>query len=231
VSAVVALVTKELLEITGDPYARRGGLIQAGVFTVVLGVLMPLSSASAWHAASPAAIAFYAFFPGIAAATIAADAFAGERERRTLETLLATPLGETTILFGKAMAAVIWALGVTTVALAVAIVTLNLSGGAFAPSPVILLGALGAAFASASFMASAAIVMSMLIPAARPAQQAASLGSAAVIGGGLAVWKASGLAVVWTNVFLAEGVGLILAIIILEVARTLFRRDRFFRGA
>jgi ABC-2 type transport system permease protein len=231
VSAVVALVKKELLEIVGDPYARRGGILQAGILTLVLGVLVPLSSESAWYAGTPGAITAYAFLPGVAAAAIAADAFAGERERRTLETLLATPLGETIILVGKAMAAVIWALAVATMALAAAIVTLNLSHGAFAPSPVVLLGAVGAAFASASFMASAAIVVSMLIPAARPAQQVASLGSAAIIGGGLAGWKAAGLPLVWTNVFLAEGAGLMLAIIVLEVARTLFRRDRFFGGA
>jgi len=230
-SAVVALVKKELLEIVGDPYARRGGFIQAGIFTLVLGVLMPLSSVAAWQTGSPAAIVYYAFFPGAAAAAIAADAFAGERERRTLETLLATPLAESTILFGKAAAAIIWALTIAVLALVVGTVVVNLAGGAFVPSPLLFLGALGAALASASFMASMAIVVSMLIPAARPAQQVAALGSAALIGGGLFAWKAAGLALVWSHAFLAEGGVLIAALGVLEVARAMFQRERFFRDS
>ncbi|HVY47797.1 MAG TPA: hypothetical protein VHB21_18040, partial [Minicystis sp.] len=65
-SAFVAVVKKELLEITGDPYARRGGFIQAGVMTLALGVLLPLASVAAWQAANPHAITYYAFLPGVA---------------------------------------------------------------------------------------------------------------------------------------------------------------------
>jgi ABC-2 type transport system permease protein len=230
-SAVLALVRKELLEIVGDPYARRGGFIQATIFIAVLGVLMPLSAVAAWHAGSPTAIVYYAFFPGAAAAAIAADAFAGERERRTLETLLATPLSETTILFGKALAAVLWALAIAATALVVGTLVVTLASGAFMPAPAMLLGAMGAAFASASFMSSMAIVVSMMIPAARPAQQVAALGSAALIGGGLALWKALGLTLAWSNVFLAEGVTWLAALLVLTVARALFRRERFFGAA
>jgi ABC-2 type transport system permease protein len=229
--AIAALVKKELLEIVGDPYSRRGGFIQAGVMTVVLGVLIPASTAALWLATSPAAIAYYALFPGVVAAAIAADAFAGERERRTLETLLATPLEESTILIGKVSAAVIWALTVAALALVVGTVVVNVSAGTLVPSPLLVLGALGASLASGTFMASMATVVSMLIPAARPAQQVASLGSMAIVGGGLAAWKAIGLAVVWTNAFLAEGAVLIAGIIVLEIGRALFRRDRFFKSA
>ena len=229
--AIAALVKKELLEIVGDPYSRRGGFIQAGVMTLVLGVLLPLSTAALWQGASPAAIAYYALFPGVVAAAVAADAFAGERERRTLETLLATPLAESTILIGKVVAAVLWALTIAMVAFVVGTVVVNASAGAFVPSPLLVLGALGAALASGTFMASLATVVSMLIPAARPAQQVASLGSMAIVGGGLAAWKAMGLAVVWTNAFLAEGAVFIAGIIVLEIGRTLFQRDRFFRSA
>jgi ABC-2 type transport system permease protein len=229
--AIAALVKKELLEIVGDPYSRRGGFIQAGMMTLVLGVFIPASTAALWLAASPAAIAYYALLPGVAAAAIAADAFAGERERRTLETLLATPLAESTILIGKVFAAVIWALTVAAVALVVGTVVVNLSAGALVPSPLLLLGALGAALASGTFMASMATVVSMLIPAARPAQQIASLGSMAVVGGGLAAWRAMGLAVVWTNAFVAEGVVLLAGVLVLELGRALFRRERFFKSA
>jgi ABC-2 type transport system permease protein len=229
--ALLALVKKELLEIAGDPYARRGGIVQAFIMTAVLGVVIPLATAAFWQSASPLAITYYAFFPGVSAASIAADAIAGERERRTLETLLATPLAEATILAGKVLAAVLWGLLIAALSLVVGTVVVNASAGALLPSPVMVLGALGAAIASASFMGSLAVVVSMLIPAARPAQQVSSLLAAGVIGGALAAWKALGLALTWTNVFVAEGAVLLLALVVLEVARTLFRRDRFFRSA
>jgi ABC-2 type transport system permease protein len=230
-SAIAALVKKELLEIVGDPYSRRGGFIQAGVMTLVLGVLIPASTAALWQAASPAAIAYYALFPGVLAAAIAADAFAGERERRTLETLLATPLAESTILIGKVFAAVIWALTIAVLALVVGTVVVNASAGPFVPSPLLVLGALGASLASGTFMAATATVVSMLIPAARPAQQVASLGSMVIVGGGFAAWKAMGLALVWTNAFLAEGAVLTAGLVVLGIGRALFRRDRFFKSA
>ena len=44
------------------------------------------------------------FLPSICAATLAADIFAGEKERKTLETLFALPLSETELYLGKIMA-------------------------------------------------------------------------------------------------------------------------------
>jgi ABC-2 type transport system permease protein len=227
---VRALVKKELLEVTGDPYSRRGGFIQAGVLVLVLGVLMPMSATAAWRAGSPQAIVFFALVPGVAAATLAADAFAGERERRTLETLLATPLAEWTILTGKLIAAVLWALLVASVAFVAATVVVSLSGGGFMPAPIMVLGALGAAAASGSVMASIAIVVSMVIPAARPAQQVASIGSWVLIGSGLAAWRSMGLALAWNNVLLAEASAFLVALVVITIAHALFQRPRFFRG-
>jgi hypothetical protein len=105
------------------------------------------------------------------------------------------------------------------------------NGALFLPAPRLVLGAFGATLASASFMSSIAIVVSMLIPAARPAQQVASLGSSAIFGGAIALWKASHLAVEWTNVFVVEAAIVLAALVVLEIARALFRRERFFRSA
>ena len=60
---------------------------------------------------------FFAFLPGVGAAAIAADAFAGERERRTLDTLLSSPVEERTILVGKAAAAVVFGVTIGAVGL------------------------------------------------------------------------------------------------------------------
>src|SRR5574342_1279088 len=60
------------------------------------------------------------------AATIVADTFAGERERHTLETLLASRLSNRAILLGKFSAAVAYVWGQILVCLLVGAVTVNL---------------------------------------------------------------------------------------------------------
>jgi len=45
-------------------------------------------------------------FPAMLAGSLAADAFAGERERRTLETLLATPISDRSLVVDKTIATV-----------------------------------------------------------------------------------------------------------------------------
>jgi ABC-type transport system involved in multi-copper enzyme maturation permease subunit len=162
---------------------------------------------------------------------VAADAFAGERERKTLETLLATPLGEWPILLGKASAAVVFSLTVTAIAFVCAIATVNVAAhppGLFLPAPVLVAGALGGALASASLMTGAAIVLSMRIPVARSAQQMTALLSLVLFGGLAAAWAALRIEITWPNVFAAEALLAALACVSLGAARALFKRDRFF---
>jgi ABC-2 type transport system permease protein len=59
--------------------------------------------------------------------TLIADAFAGERERHTLETLLATRLSDGAILAGKIIAAVLYGVLFTAANIIVGFVTLTLS--------------------------------------------------------------------------------------------------------
>src|ERR1019366_6199041 len=124
---LVTMLQKEVREIIGERQSRRGGLVQAVVIIAVMGVFYPASTARFWLSPPPLAVVYFAFFPGMLAVTIAADAFAGERERKTLETLLATPLGEWAILLGKACAAILWALTISAVAFTCAVVTVNVT--------------------------------------------------------------------------------------------------------
>jgi ABC-2 type transport system permease protein len=227
----VAVLEKELREVVGERQSRRGGFVQAIVIIAVMGVLYPASTVHFWLSPHPLAIVYFAFFPGVLAVTVAADAFAGERERKTLETLLATPLGEWAILLGKAAAAVIWSLAVTSVAFLCAIVTVNVVArppGFFLPAPVLVAAALCGALASSTLLTGVAILMSMRIPVARSAQQMTSLLSMVVFGGIAAGWAALGVPLTWRNVFIAEALVAVLALAALEGARATFRRDRFF---
>jgi ABC-2 type transport system permease protein len=231
VSDVLVVLQKELREIVGERYSRRGGMVQAIVVVAVMGIFYPYFAPGFWLSASPLAIAYFGFFPGVLAVTVAADAFAGERERKTLETLLATPLGEWPILLGKASAAVVFSLTVTAIAFVCAVTSVNLAAhppGLFLPAPVLVAGALGAALSSATLMTGLAIVMSMRIPVARSAQQMTALLSFVVFGGVAAAWAGLGLAITWPNTFAVEALLAGLALVALSTARALFRRDRFF---
>jgi ABC-2 type transport system permease protein len=227
----LAMLQKELREILGERQSRRGGFVQATIIVVVMGIVYPLSTVHFWLTAHPLAIVYFAFFPGMLAVTVAADAFAGERERRTLETLLATPLGEWAILAGKIGAAVLWALSVTLVAFVLAIVTVNVAKrvpGFFLPDPVLVAGALFGSLAAAGLLTGVAVLMSMRVAVARSAQQMTALLSLVVFGGIATVWIALGVPLEWPNVFAAEGLLAVLAIVALAAARLAFRRDRFF---
>jgi ABC-2 type transport system permease protein len=226
---IITVMRKELREITGDRYARRGALVQSAVMILALGVLFPSSSPDAWVNASPQPLVFFLLFPGIVAATVAADAFAGEQERKTLETLLATPLSDRGILFGKAAAAFSLGASVAVVALVVSMITLSVKlGTAFVLAPTMLLGALGAAMSSATLLTAASIHVSLRVPVARSAQQTTSILSLLVFAGVSFAWKSLGIALTWQTLGMTELALATLGLVLLEVARAQFHRERFF---
>lgn len=57
------------------------------------------------------------------------DSFAGERERHTLETLLASRLSDRAILFGKILAGILYGAVITFLCMLVSLVTVNLVDG------------------------------------------------------------------------------------------------------
>ena len=95
-------------------------------FLVIFGVFMPIQAGSAWLE-TPVSFGFSAMIPIILVVTWVADSFAGERERGTLETLLATRLSDRAILFGKITAVAGYAWGMTLAAFFVAWVAVNLA--------------------------------------------------------------------------------------------------------
>ena len=99
---------KELRELMTRGDNRRAGIIQLVLVSFIGGVFVPLRHLDSWFRWEPTSVLYSVFFAGIFATGMAADAFAGERERRTLETLLTTPASEFDILLGKAGAVVIF---------------------------------------------------------------------------------------------------------------------------
>jgi ABC-2 type transport system permease protein len=84
----------------------RSWLKQALLIVGIFGVLMPaMTKQGAWGA-----VVFLGtvFMPAMMPAAEISDAFAGERERATLETLLATPLSAGAIFVGKVLSRVLY---------------------------------------------------------------------------------------------------------------------------
>ncbi|MHB8606507.1 MAG: ABC transporter permease subunit [Thermoplasmatota archaeon] len=235
-SDLSAVVWKELREIVRQRNLRSSAVIMA----LLLGVLLPAVRRGNWIG-NPSSVALWALVPASMIIASIADSFAGERERHTLEALLATRLSDRSILFGKLIAAVVSAFGIVLVVIALGAITANVAphtgGLVFYPLDV-LGGGLALAFLAAVLAASGGVLVSLRAETVRAAQQ--TLGIAFVIigvGSSLALvyipaeWKVAVLKFVATSgeleVALIAGVlfGAVDALLVLAcVAR--FRREK-----
>lgn len=226
---IITVWRKELLELFGDRHSRRGALIQAGIMVACVGVLVPSQSASAWLAGQLSVVLPFLMFAPVLAAVLAADAFAGERERRTLETLFATPLQPSAILTGKVAAAVSFSFAATLVAFISAIVVTNVVGHPahfYLPGLAITAATLGGGLAAATLVTGIAIVISARVPVARSVQQMTSMLSMAFVGGVLYLWDRLGLPFDPRTILIGELLVLGLAVIGLRILLRLFQPDR-----
>jgi ABC-2 type transport system permease protein len=116
---------RELLRIGGS---RRKAVLRL-VFSVgVIGVLWPWQI-GAQFVTSGLAIVLAAFVASMHVAAVVPDSFAGERERHTLETLLASRLPDQAILVGKLSALIAYGLLTSFIMLAFGLVTVNVIHG------------------------------------------------------------------------------------------------------
>jgi ABC-2 type transport system permease protein len=106
----------------------RGGWVGLLVLLGVFGIFIPLQSGREW-VTSPVNMALWAWVPFILVSAVVADSFAGERERHTLETLLASRLSDRAILFGKVGASMIYGWVLTVGSLLLGLVTINIVYG------------------------------------------------------------------------------------------------------
>ncbi len=168
---------------------------------------------------------FFLMIPLMAASSVAADSFAGEKERGTLESLLFAPIDMTSFFTGKVMAAFLPAVGLSLGTFLVATVTINLAGWKlfgeiFFPSlnwaPLILL--------VVPAVSLAAVFINVFISARAATFQAAyQTGSMMVLPALLLlVGQASGMLMLSTGVLV--GVGAALLLVDWLMLRVLLRR-------
>jgi ABC-2 type transport system permease protein len=122
---VLTVARKEWLEFRDQLLRIKRGGLSALIVLLMLGIVTPLQMGNLWLT-SPLMLAYWPLLSSGMVSTLIADAFAGERERHTLETLLATRLSDTSILLGKVLAAILYGLLFTFANIVVGIVTLSI---------------------------------------------------------------------------------------------------------
>ena len=125
VADIVTVTRKEWLEFRDQLLRLRRGGLSAVIVLLMLGIVTPLQMGPLWLT-SPLMLAYWPLLSSGMVSTLIADAFAGERERHTLETLLATRLSDTSILLGKVLAAIMYGLLFTTANIIVGVITLSI---------------------------------------------------------------------------------------------------------
>ncbi|NJP04778.1 MAG: ABC transporter permease subunit [Chloroflexaceae bacterium] len=159
----------ELLQRMRKPSALFGVLF----YLVIFGVF-PVLLIGPLFAASPLAFAYWSIIPILVGTGVATNAFAGERERHTLETLLATRLPDRAILFGKLAASLLYSTIYLVLAMLAGILTLNLSygdGQLLAYTPAVAVGGLVLGLLVAAVMSAAGVLASLRAETVREAGQ------------------------------------------------------------
>ncbi len=164
---------RELLRMSGSKHSA----IVRHIFSIgIIGVIWPWQFGLPFvHSALAVVLASVTALMYIAGA--APDAFAGERERHTLETLLASRLPDRAILLGKIIALVEYGCLAAIVMLLVGLVTVNVVHGAgqlrmFAPQQLIMIVLFTPL--AAGLMASVGVHISLRAKTVKQAQQTLS---------------------------------------------------------
>ena len=240
IADILTVASKELREILmfgGD--ARGRGKYSLLILVGVFGVIFPLQSGREW-VTSPMSIMVWGWMPFLWVSGVVSDLFAGERERHTLEALLATRLSDQSILFGKLLAALTYGFSLTWLVLLSSIVTINIVHGRdgllFYPL-TITVGALVFSILMSGLSGSIGVLVSLRASSVRQAQQTMSIGMLVIFLPFMLIqfipktWLAS-IGNVFANLQpLQVGVWLAVVLFIVEailiaIARRLFQRSK-----
>lgn len=177
IADIITVLWKEIRELSLQRSGVRGGRAGLLVLIAVFGILLPLQSGRDWLTA-PTTILMWAWVPLLLVNSVVADSFAGERERHTLETLLASRLSDRAILIGKICSAIAYGWGITLIGVVVALVTINIAHGTgdllfFPPLNGVAIFLLS--FLIAWLAAGLGVLVSLRAASVRQAQQTLSL--------------------------------------------------------
>jgi ABC-2 type transport system permease protein len=134
VAQTFVIMKKEWVDIKSSLFSFHN--LQAGIlpilfFCVAFGVYEPLRKGTDWMQSPIMVFSLSVLVPFIVIGFISPYAFVGERKRGTLEPLLATPVSDQAILFGKIGIAVLYGWGISFVSMFLGLFSLFFSTGKF----------------------------------------------------------------------------------------------------
>lgn len=177
IAEITTILWKELREMAqiGDPRGRgKFGML---LIIVVMGVFLPLQFGPDMVRSAPALL-IWAWVPIMMVSSVIADSFAGERERHTLEALLATRLSDRGILFGKLAAGVIYGCILTWGLALCSVITINIANwgdGLIFYTTSMGIGILAFSILTSMLAACAGVLVSLKAETVRQAQQVLSM--------------------------------------------------------
>jgi len=144
----------------------------------IMGMYLPLQFGSQWVALTPLGMLLLLWFPFFLVISFIGDAIAGERERHTLETLLASRMSDRAILLGKVAATVLYAWGMSFLSLLLGLVLVDLfrtqGNWMFYPLDLFVV-ALVLSLLAGMLATSAGVLVSLKVATVRQAQQILSV--------------------------------------------------------
>lgn len=182
ITDIQTVLWKEFKEIMAIRGSRRGGLLSMGILIALIGIFMPLQSGPEWFT-NPLLLIAWSWMPLFLVMGIISDSIAGERERHTLETLLASRLPDAAILLGKILAAVLYAWVTLVIGLLLGALVINIAHPQL-PTKFydiqMFLGVLVMVFLGALLMTAIGVLASLRAETVRQAYQRMSIGFLAI---------------------------------------------------
>src|SRR2546425_5506608 len=126
-SDILTMVWKESKDLLFQGGWRS--LIRPLIVVGIMGIYLPLQLGPQWVDLTPIGMILLLWIPFFVIISFIGDVIAGERERHTLETLLASRMPDRAILLGKVIVTVGYTWGMALVGLLLGAVAANLSNG------------------------------------------------------------------------------------------------------
>jgi len=214
---------------------RWVGLILPLLFIGILGIILPWLVGLQWLALPAGGMLVVLYIPFLFVSSFIGDAIAGERERHTLETLLASRMPDRVILLGKVIATVGYAWGMAVVSLLLGVIWENLLNGngswTFYYPFDLFLEWLALTLVVILLAANAGVLISLHVATVRQAQQILQVGTLVLVIAALLVLRAlpeNALAALsYSQIMLiAIAIVAILDAILLGLALVSFQRSR-----
>ena len=239
IADILTVAGKELREVFTFGDSRGRSKYSLLILILIFGIVIPLQNGRDW-VDSPINIMVWAWMPFLWVSGVVADLFAGERERHTLEALLATRLSDQSILFGKLLAALTYGFTLTWIIMIASLITVNIGfrdGGLLFYPFDMMLAALVFSILISGLSGCIGVLVSLRAGSVRQAQQLMSTGMLVLflpfmliqfvpkswldVAGNLLENAQPVQIAVWLALFL-----LAVELILIAIARRLFQRSR-----